>query len=71
MPEVTIPGSTLTPADILVDNFSQGFPAALDFSISHALRPSCNLAGVEVGKSASQSAEEKIVKYEALCATCH
>ena len=41
-------GSTLTPADILVDTFFQGFPATLDFSISHALRPSCNLAGVEV-----------------------
>ena len=71
MPEVSIPGSTLTPADILVDNFSQGFPAALDFSISHALRPSCNLAGVEVGKAASQAAEEKIAQYEAPCATCH
>ena len=71
MPEVSIPGSTLTPADILVDNFSQGFPAALDFSISHALRPSCNLAGVEVGKAASQAAEEKIAQYEAPCSTCH
>ena len=71
IPEVSIPGSTLTPADVLVDNFSQGYPAALDFSISHALRPSCNLAGVEVGKSASQAADEKIAQYEAPCATCH
>ena len=59
------------PADVLVDSFSQGFPAALDISISHALRPSCNLAGVEVGKSASQSAEEKTTMYKSSCAACH
>ena len=69
--EAQIPTSTLRPADILVDGFSGDFPTAFDVTVSHALRPSISLAGVECGKSAALAAESKIASYTSACDACH
>ena len=58
-----IPASSLRPADVLVDGFFGDFPTAFDVTVSHALRPSLSLAGVECGKSAALAAESKMVLY--------
>ena len=47
--EAEVPATSLRPADILVDGFSGDFPTAFDVTVSHALRPSISLAGVECG----------------------
>ena len=71
IPEASIPNSQLRPADVLVDNYSRGFPTAFDVTISHALQPSCSLAGVEVGKSASAACENKLSMYLTACNAVH
>ena len=71
IPEANIPNSQLRPADVLVDNYSRGFPTAFDVTISHALHPSCSIAGVEVGKSASAACEYKLSTYLAACNAVH
>ena len=46
-------GSTLRPADVLVHGLDSS-PVAVDFSVVHALQPSCALADVLPGKMAAQ-----------------
>ena len=59
------------PADVLIDNYPREFLTAFDVTISHALQPSCSIAGVEVGKSVSAACENNLAMYITACNVVH
>ena len=65
--EVTLPGTDLVPADILLPSFSE-CPLAADFSVVHPLHPSASAqAAVTAGKAAEARASDKVAMYGAKC----
>ena len=60
-------GSTARPADLLVYGLSDGSPAAVDFSVVHALQLSATLADVQPGKLAKATERRKVQENRALC----
>lgn len=65
--EVTLPGTELVPADILLPSFSDS-PLAADFSVVHPLHPSASAqAVVTAGKAAEARAADKVSVYGAKC----
>ena len=66
--EVQLPGSTLVPADIFVQNLSDDPSTAVDVSVVHPLQPSRSAsAAVAAGTAAEERALAKVRDYEEAC----
>ena len=62
-----LPQTQERPADLLVANFAESRPLALDISVVHPLQPSSSIAGASPGRLADERALTKINHYRAAC----
>ena len=65
--EVALPDTPTRPADILVYGLDVSSPTAVDFSVTHPLQQSHNLAEVQPGLAAKEVERRKICESEHSC----